>query len=660
MASSSAMSRSRLWKVNKLVCCALAVVLVFLLTWDLDVTHTFLPTTGFSSLQLTNITWNDPAAELASILEAQNEDVNRANSPEMLDDPNTVLKRDLFDFVESRRKAFEEVNMGRNFWLRGVGHLWEMRDMAVAIESVSTFPYPVKVRMVNLHPNSTGRDCEKLHVWVRVDGPEVVGGLATSISTGDSRPCYWEYTADVRVEGNYSVDAKLLSWNAQDIQPDEMRCETFRNENVTNDIMDSYKHFGFKGFKLYSPDLACCEICSRLPGCVHWATPPFKLENPSDASNGCELFFERDYDDNLIPKSYLLGDLNSTYGAHGRRLGPIPVHGKPHTGRKMWFLGCGWSQSFTLDFPCMSGELDDKVFALEPTFRLNPTTLEILPSPATTILPLCDLDQEYSHDASGRWVKEPWPTHCPKFQIDNNRTKFVIHKWTADQPHCWHRDDFTRIGHHCIEMNCKFIQQSSKWQSGFRVKKWMGVWRDRRCDLLEFTDAQLQTCIEKLHISKFEVTGRSISVYMNEYLQQRTSGLNFYNGTEANGTIVELSTLALLHKAMKPTDVVRIELSELPNSTSTRPVFVVGPMFLSSERETLAIHENLVRVNALARDVLQSKGYNFFTVSDASAPMVYDVATQFDGMHLIGPPMKLIITKFFHYLCKDHVEGSRV
>jgi hypothetical protein len=40
--------------------------------------------------------------------------------------------------------------------------------------------------------------------------------------------------------------------------------------------------------------------------------------------------------------------------------------------------------------------------------------------------------------------------------------------------------------------------------------------------------------------------------------------------------------------------------------------------------------------------------------------MVYDVATQFDGMHLIGPPMKLIITKFFHYLCKDHVEGSRV
>ena len=36
-----------------------------------------------------------------------------------------------------------------------------------------------------------------------------------------------------------------------------------------------------------------------------------------------------------------------------------------------------------------------------------------------------------------------------------------------------------------------------------------------------------------------------------------------------------------------------------------------------------------------------------------SAAFTYDTATQNDGMHIIGPTMKMIITKIFHFLCLD-------
>jgi hypothetical protein len=38
----------------------------------------------------------------------------------------------------------------------------------------------------------------------------------------------------------------------------------------------------------------------------------------------------------------------------------------------------------------------------------------------------------------------------------------------------------------------------------------------------------------------------------------------------------------------------------------------------------------------------------------------YDSATQMDGMHIVGPPMKMIVTKLFHYVCKDVVDGMIV
>jgi hypothetical protein len=38
----------------------------------------------------------------------------------------------------------------------------------------------------------------------------------------------------------------------------------------------------------------------------------------------------------------------------------------------------------------------------------------------------------------------------------------------------------------------------------------------------------------------------------------------------------------------------------------------------------------------------------------------YDAATQNDGMHIIGGPMKMLATKLLHHVCQDAVEGSPV
>lgn len=47
-----------------------------------------------------------------------------------------------------------------------------------------------------------------------------------------------------------------------------------------------------------------------------------------------------------------------------------------------------------------------------------------------------------------------------------------------------------------------------------------------------------------------------------------------------------------------------------------------------------------------------------FVVVAAMVAFTYEAATQNDGMHFIGPPMKMIVTKLFHHLCHDVVNGT--
>ena len=50
-------------------------------------------------------------------------------------------------------------------------------------------------------------------------------------------------------------------------------------------------------------------------------------------------------------------------------------------------------------------------------------------------------------------------------------------------------------------------------------------------------------------------------------------------------------------------------------------------------------------------DALVPKGYKMINGFDVTAAFTYDTAGQFDGMHIVGPPIRSIVTKFFHHLC---------
>lgn len=208
------------------------------------------------------------------------------------------------------------------------------------------------------------------------------------------------------------------------------------------------------------------------------------------------------------------------------------LHSKPHNAEPQHFLGCGWSFWLTLDFPCLSSELDDQIFMMNKTFEIAASTA--LPPNTESQLALCDSSVEIFGQSNGRWVREPFPTdrECPvRLTIDTNeKTRgfkdietrgFDLFLHDGAHPHCYHRDSIDRIGLSCArhDTNCHLIDESSYWMNSVaRVPKWMGVWQERRCTYVEFTNWQLQQCIGAKKITNITTSGKSVADLLLEYI----------------------------------------------------------------------------------------------------------------------------------------------
>jgi len=272
----------------------------------------------------------------------------------------------------------------------------------------------------------------------------------------------------------------------------------------------------------------------------------------------------------------------------------------------------------------------------------------------------CKIDSESSVNHNGRWVRKPWPTEqeCPNaMEKDQDAKKFGIMKFDGNYPHCWHRDDFSDVGNSCIEAGCRWINPLSRWRSSVHDEKdWYGNWQhDSGCSYSEYTDEQLQLCVDRRKLYGFEVEGASIAEFMREYLNQRLRNITLYdNNSQGNGTKVTLSSFRLLHH-MVDMQSWEDKLRQQRNVTvsSKEEFFWFNGYFLSSERELWTLGSRMKEFNLVAEQILQPKGYKMLNAFDMSAAFTYDTATQSDGMHIIGPPMKMIVTKFFHYLCSS-------
>ena len=72
------------------------------------------------------------------------------------------------------------------------------------------------VKILDVHPNTTTQprtDCDKLSLWVRINGPEIISGKPHAIPSSNGGSCHWQLNFTLAVPGSYSVDAKLLMWN---------------------------------------------------------------------------------------------------------------------------------------------------------------------------------------------------------------------------------------------------------------------------------------------------------------------------------------------------------------------------------------------------------------------------------------------------------------
>lgn len=600
---------------------------------------------------------------------------------------SSVDSQAAFDFVMSRRDAYEERGVPKRWKMRGVGYLYHYWNLVLQA-SLPSEPVLYGRNVVTIRnimedeqfPMSSYIEtngipfinCSLWTIYVRANGPEIFAGPAEAVFTTSSSKdnpvgdCYWEFPFDLQVPGSYMVDVKILYYNASSIMESPCTINTGKvQDDTTSLIHNSDAVFaGFKGFKMYSPGEMCCEICSRLPDdCIYWSTPPLNLiDEPYVGNNGCDLYF-RDNTSEWIPESAFVNNAPPPPQSRANRMRRLvdSLHGPPNGPRPVYFAGCGWSFWMTLDFACINGDLDDRIYVSNnvtgSTFTLLETTKLGKKNEQNHPLPYCTLDMELPGRHHGRWVRKPWPdtTICPnEMEHDpDNSQQFVIMKHDPQHPQCYHRDDLSIVGHQCIEMNCQFITEESKWMTSslHMEKNWYGTYEQYECQYYyDYTDDELQTCIDERKIHTIGGSGFSIWHFLGQYLNQRTSTLTMYDNKDNDGLEIHLSSLALTHLPLNTLhDVFTNERPVLdPNKME---FYWVNSLFFSSEREQEARGIVQQMKSDIALEVLGPKNYHMLNLYDMTKAFSYDTATQMDGLHIIGPPMKMAISKLFHYVC---------
>ena len=532
------------------------------------------------------------------------------------------------NFVLSRKQEYKNSSMTAFTWpLRGVGYLYEQHGIVLAGNYVKrNDTHSVHIYDVQ----ETKFNCSDIFIWVRVNGTkEIFAGQAqavfssenegsASVSKSGNDECHWEFDFEARTPGSYSIDAKLIEWKPHVLRP--VQCPPVTNNASIVAAFPIKK--SFLGFKMYSPTKMCCEICSRLAGhCKAWSTPipSFPRGEKLMPRNGCELYFDSENSLGLVPVSPSIAALNKTNNTEydiAEEERSEKMYSLPHHSETSYFLGCGWSYWFTLDFPCISGDIDDNVFftdntvnltATDMTTELNEGSILTLNGQANVTVEkyLCPIESESFSNHSGRWVREPWPTdgECHPYEtIDKPLTQYgyadgSISKINgSDNPECYRRDDHMHAyDQQCLEMNCMMIRPSSQWKSWLHEEKqWSGHWKhDSDCSYSEFTDVELQQCINRRKLYGFEIEGSSIAEMIRGYMNQRLENITLYNDTElGDGTKVTISNFSILHYCYL-LEVLKDKFENAPNITENEELFWVSGYFLSSEQEIMCFNSRI-------------------------------------------------------------------
>ena len=133
-------------------------------------------------------------------------------------------------------------------------------------------------------------------------------------------------------------------------------------------------------------------------------------------------------------------------------------------------------------------------------------------------------------------------------------------------------------------------------------------------------------------------------------MNQRLENITLYNNTElGDGTKVTISNFSILHYCYL-LEVLKDKFENAPNVTENEELFWVSGYFLSSEQEIVCFNSRIKEFSLLGEEILPAKGYKMINAYDMPAAMNFDTAAQLDGMHMNGPPLRMVLTNIFHYL----------
>jgi len=563
------------------------------------------------------------------------------------------------NFLHRRRAGYQQSGRLSQWAFRGVGYLYTHHDMVLSA-LVPESPVKPGRNVVHIFDiNGPDRlDCHLLTIWVRVNGPEIFAGSAESVLDDNKQKCHWEFSFNLQVVGEYEVDAKLLNWNGAAIENDPNNMPI----HLGNDVpWEKYpNHVSVLGFKLYDPPHSCCEACSRTKGCVYWSAPALHF----DHGWSCEFYFNDT--DATAPYKHYSPKIKKEYVKKELRH-KTKAHGPPHSKATSYYMGCGWNFFLTGVSQC-EHPLDDAVYTKENKFMLT-EPLSVETSSIQKRLPLCDLDQHESLD--GRWVREQYPDEatCPR-EMDTRKDIYSRLKhhdllmFQSDNPHCWFRDDMTTLGTRCFVDGCG-TNKKMVWKSSIvKDHEWYGMWKNYACDYVELTNAELQQCFDNRKIVSMQTHGTSVAGYINEYLQQRLSHVKFFDA-EATDTPKEHTLNVTLDTFSSPhlmwhnsSEEWKREFEEQPSPLPWEEHYYAETMYFVSEREPFCTAPRAQVINRDMEEILIPKGFKKLNAFEMSSAFSYDSATQMDGMHIIGPPLRMIITKLFHYVCHDHLYRS--
>jgi hypothetical protein len=282
---------------------------------------------------------------------------NNQDEHETLSLPEIAKQKAIERFLE-RKEAYQATQETRRTWpLRGIGYMHTQHEYILT----AMLPTPRLgrnvVKIVNALAPAT--NCHVWTIWVRVNGPEIFAGSASSV-VGANSTCHWEFPFELQAAGDYKVDIKVIMYNGE-APVDQSHCLIKKDLNLP---LSKYPaSYGFSGFKLYTPLQSCCEICARTPGCRYWTSPPLTyLTNANH--KGCELFFDslnldmigeeipkgptlltrsENHPNNVMTKDIERG-LQAFEMQHHRRLESAMnmnelAHGPPHKDPTSYFVG---------------------------------------------------------------------------------------------------------------------------------------------------------------------------------------------------------------------------------------------------------------------------------------------------------------------------------